>query len=147
MKQVLITTILLMSLMKVSSQDFNFKKDHDALMVKDLDKSAEFYIEVFGLKEIYNAGLSEKHRWFQFDDKVQLHIIERSEDFKPHKGAHMALHTDDLEGFMEFLKSRKVHFENWPGEANTTNTRPDGIKQIYIEDPDGYWIEVNDNKF
>jgi len=25
--------------------------------------------------------------------------------------------------------------------------RPDGIQQIYFQDPDGYWIEVNDDKF
>lgn len=47
---------------------------------------------------------------------------------------------------MEFLRSKNVKFENWPGEANTTNTRPDGIKQIYLQDPDGYWIEINDNQ-
>lgn len=134
-----------MSLTKGVSRNFSFKKDHDALLVKDLDKSAGFYAEVFGLKEIYNGGLGENYRWFQLNDKVQVHLIKSSEDFKPHKGAHLALNTDNLEGFMEFLKSKKVHFENWPGEASTTNTRPDGIKQIYIKDPDGYWIEVNNN--
>jgi hypothetical protein len=48
---------------------------------------------------------------------------------------------------MEHLEASNVPFENWPGEAGTTNSRPDGIKQIYLQDPDGYWIEVNDNKF
>jgi len=47
---------------------------------------------------------------------------------------------------MKFLKSKNVNFQNWPGEKGTTNTRPDGIKQIYLQDPDGYWIEINDNK-
>jgi len=23
----------------------------------------------------------------------------------------------------------------------------DGVSQIYLQDPDGYWIEVNDDKF
>tara|TARA_R110000868_G_scaffold1389_10_gene10744 strand:+ start:3320 stop:3502 length:183 start_codon:yes stop_codon:yes gene_type:complete len=25
--------------------------------------------------------------------------------------------------------------------------RPDGVKQIYLQDPDGYWIEVNSAKY
>jgi len=25
--------------------------------------------------------------------------------------------------------------------------RPDGVRQIYFQDPDGYWLEVNDSKF
>ena len=25
-------------------------------------------------------------------------------------------------------------------------TRADGVKQIYMQDPDGFWIEVNDAK-
>jgi catechol-2,3-dioxygenase len=24
--------------------------------------------------------------------------------------------------------------------------RPDGVKQIYFQDPEGYWIEINDDK-
>jgi catechol 2,3-dioxygenase-like lactoylglutathione lyase family enzyme len=42
------------------------------------------------------------------------------------------------------LKKQKVEFEDWPGNKNKINIRPDGIKQIYVQDPDGYWIEIND---
>ncbi|UNY98708.1 VOC family protein [Zhouia spongiae] len=129
-----------------TSEKFLFNKDHDAIQVKNVNASTEFYKKVFGLKEIYSAGLGEKFRWLQLNDKVQLHLIESNIGFTPHKGVHMALNVNNLKGFMKFLKSEKIHFENWPGENGTTNTRPDGIQQIYIEDPDGYWIEVNDNR-
>ncbi|MCQ0109995.1 VOC family protein [Zhouia amylolytica] len=135
-----------MKLKPHNSKDFTFNKDHDAIQVKNLRVSAAFYEKVFGLKEIYNAGLGANFKWYQLNDKVQIHLIESEEDFKPHKGVHMALNVNNLEGFMKFLNAEKIHFENWPGEMNTTNTRPDGIKQIYIKDPDGYWIEVNDNR-
>ena len=59
---------------------------------------------------------------------------------------HLALNVNDLDGFMAFLIEKKVHFENWSGEEKVTNTRPDGVRQIYFTDPDGYWIEVNTNK-
>ena len=124
---------------------FTFKKDHDALQVKDLKKSSDFYAQILGLKEIDNAGLGTRYKWFELSDKVQIHLIENPEDIKKHKGVHLALNCDDLQAFIEHLKKKEVHFENWVAEPFTTNTRPDGVKQIYLQDPDGYWIEVNDN--
>jgi len=26
-------------------------------------------------------------------------------------------------------------------------TRPDGVHQIWFQDPDGYWLEINDVKY
>jgi len=125
---------------------FNLKKDHDAIQVKDLDTSAKFYREILGLKEIPNGGLQDHIRWFQFDHEVQIHLIESDEYLAKSKGVHMSLSTNKLEELMDFLNSENVNFQNWTGEANNTNTRPDGVKQIYLQDPDGYWIEINDNK-
>ena len=125
---------------------FNLKKDHDAIMVKDLDVSANFYGEILGLEEIPNGGLPDHIRWFQLGDNIQIHLIESDEVPAKNKGYHWSLSTNKLNALMEFLKSEKIDFENWTGEGNTTNTRPDGIKQIYLQDPDGYWIEINDNK-
>lgn len=123
---------------------FQLNKDHDALLVKDLKKSADFYGNVLGLKEIPNGGLPDHIRWFQLGDKVQIHLIQSDEMTEKNKGVHFAWNTAELPKLMEYLKSKNIHFENWPGEAGTTNTRPDGVKQIYLQDPDGYWIEIND---
>ena len=140
------TAVILLVMQTANAQQFTFTKDHDALLVKDLNSAADFYSEILGLKEIDNAGLGPKFRWFELDNKVQIHLIESEEAFTPHKGVHLALNVDDLDGFMKFLKEKNVLFENWPGEVGTTNTRPDGVRQIYLRDPDGYWIEVNTNK-
>lgn len=126
--------------------NFNFKKDHDALLVKELEVAANFYKEIMGLEEIPNGGLGDHIRWFQLSDKVQIHLIQSNDEIFQHKGVHMAINTKKLSEFMEFLKSKNIHFENWPGEKHTTNSRPDDVKQIYLQDPDGYWIEVNDGK-
>lgn len=128
-----------------AQNSFNFKKDHDAFMVKDLEVAANFYKEILGLEEIPNGGLGDHIRWFQLNDKVQVHLIESDEEIAKNKGVHIAMNTDKLEELMEFLASRNVPFENWPGEKGTTNSRPDDVKQIYLQDPDGYWIEINDN--
>ncbi len=137
---------LTMNNISAQSNPFNFKKDHDAIMVQDVNASAKFYGDVLGLKEIPNGGLPDHIRWFQLGDKTQIHLIESEEMPEKHKGFHMAINTSDLEKLMSFLKEKEISFENWPGEVKTTNTRPDGIKQIYLQDPDGYWIEINDNK-
>jgi len=129
----------------LNAQNFTFTKDHDALLVKDLDTAAAFYSAVLGLKEIDNAGLGPKFRWFELENKVQIHLIASDEKITPHKGLHLALNVDDLDAFMQFLEEKNIPFENWPGEVNTTNTRPDGVRQIYLTDPDGYWIEINTN--
>lgn len=127
-----------------AQNEFKLTKDHDAIQVQDLNASAEFYGNVLGLKEIPNGGLGDHIRWFQLDNKVQIHLIESEDNIPKHKGVHMALNTNNLPGLMDFLEEREISFENWPGEKRTTNTRPDGVKQIYLQDPDGYWIEIND---
>lgn len=140
----LIFTLLSMAYSNAQSNPFNLNKDHDAIEVKDVAASARFYRDILGLKEIPNGGLPDHIRWFQLGDKVQIHLIESENLPEKQKGVHMALNTDKLEELMQFLKSKNIYFENWPGEDNSTNTRPDGVKQIYLQDPDGYWIEIND---
>ncbi|SDB49770.1 Catechol 2,3-dioxygenase [Flavobacteriaceae bacterium MAR_2010_188] len=130
-----------------AQNDFHLYKDHDALPVKDLEKSAKFYSEVLGLKEISNAGLGERFRWFELNDHVQIHLILTDGIIERSKNLHLAINADNLDAFIKHLTTLNVHFENWSGDQKITNTRPDGVKQIYLQDPDGYWIEVNDNSF
>jgi hypothetical protein len=39
-----------------------------------------------------------------------------------------------------------VNYRSFDGSGKVTD-RPDGVHQIYLQDLDGYWIEVNDDKF
>ncbi len=147
MKKLFLSILLVAGLSSCAAQpSFNFKEDHTAVLVKDVNVSAKFYGEILGLEEISNAGLGERFRWFQFTDKVQIHLIQSEDKITPHKGVHLAINTDKLDELMDYFRAKKIYFENWQGEADVTNTRPDGVKQIYIKDPDGYWIEINDNK-
>jgi lactoylglutathione lyase len=56
----------------------------------------------------------------------------------------MAFRTGSLDDILPRLESAGVAFRNFLGNGRI-NIRPDGIRQIYLQDPDGYWIEVNEN--
>ena len=126
------------------AQEIALKFDHQALLVDDLEASARFYKEVLGLKEITNQTQNPAIRWFALADNVELHLISRGKDgIKLKKDVHMAFAVSDLDGLMKNLETMEIPFESWSGEASTSNTRPDGVRQIYLTDPDGYWIEIN----
>jgi catechol 2,3-dioxygenase-like lactoylglutathione lyase family enzyme len=125
---------------------FNFRKDHDTIRVKDLKTSVNFYGNILGLEQISNGGLGDHIKWFQLNNKVQLHLVESDEVIEKKKGVHPAFNTGNLSEFMDFLRTKNIPFENWKGEKDTVTIRPDGIKQIYFQDPNGYWIEVNDSE-
>ena len=125
--------------------DFRFTKDHDALLVSDLEASARFYQDILGLEEISSAAIPPNKRWFKFGDDVELHLSQSEDEIPKNKSVHMAITTQEIEKFVNFLNSRDIYYENWTGEEYTVRIRADGVKQIYIRDPDGYWIEVNNN--
>ncbi len=123
----------------------NFAIDHYAINVQNLEKSVAFYQDVFDLSEIKNGTELDHIRWFRLGENEELHIIEvHPLEKKIPKGVHLALRTDDFLSFRESLKNKNIPYSDWPGKANAVSTRPDGVKQLYIQDPDGYWIEVND---
>lgn len=142
-----LTALFLVFNMTVSTsfaQDFNTAFDHQALVVSDLDSSARFYKEVLGLEEIKNETGKPTRRWFSLGGDLQLHLLaDEMEGVKVNKSIHLAVTISNFDQFVENLRSRDIEFTDWPGNGNQVNHRPDGIKQVYIKDPDGYSIEVN----
>ena len=123
-----------------------FSLNHIALSVKDVNESIEFYQKVLQLKEIKNTASDSKTRWLSFDDGKQLHLIPRpNSEIKTNKAVHFALTTPDLNSFIRYLKKLKIDYSDWLGSPNKDYMRKDGIRQVYFQDPNGYWIEINDD--
>lgn len=123
---------------------FNLTFNHMALSVKDLDASVEFYKNVLQLKEIPNNAALEGIRWLSLGENKELHLISVvKENISINKAVHLALTTKNFDGFIKRLEDLKLPYSDWPGATNTINKRADGVKQIYFQDPDGYWIEIN----
>ena len=122
----------------------NFTFNHIALSVKDVDRSADFYKKVLNLNEITNNTKIEGIRWLSLGEGKELHLVSIiSEEVTLNKAVHLALTSSSFDEFIKVLEKLNIQYSDWPGTSNTVSIRADGIKQIYFQDPDGYWIEVN----
>jgi len=131
-------------LMRAQDTSFKFSVNHLALSVKDVNRSAEFYMKVLKLPEIVNRSKIEGVRWFLLGDGRELHLISViKETVTINKALHLGLSTANFDNFMKYFKELKIPYSDWPGKPNTVNIRADGVKQIFFQDPDGYWIEIN----
>lgn len=121
------------------------KITHIAVYVKELKRSSDFYKNIFRFPEIEEPFKDGLHTWLNIGNNLSLHLIEAPwEPITINKINHICFSVSDMDLTIANLKKHGVDFEDWPGNKNKVNIRPDGIKQIYVRDPDGYWIEIND---
>ena len=124
-----------------------FTFNHLSLSVEDPERSANFYTSVLGLAEIpMPPGGTGKTRWLSLGEGKELHLVSLLKDqgVKINKAVHLALTTPSFEAVLKSLDKSNVMYSDWEGATpRKINIRQDGIKQVYFQDPDGYWIEVN----
>ena len=122
--------------------------NHTTIYVVDMNKSADFYEKAMMLKRIPEPFHDNRHIWLRIGDHNQLHIVQGAKEISQHEiNIHLAFSVPSVENFAKHLDALNVKYGNWAQDSKTPQVRPDGIKQIYLQDPDGYWIEVNDDKF
>lgn len=122
--------------------------NHTTVYVTNLQQSTEFYEKVMKLEKIQEPFKDGRHSWFRIGEHGQLHVVSGAKAIIPHDiNIHLSFHVAGLKDFMDHLDKMNVKYGNWKGNSKTPELRPDGVHQIYFQDPDGYWIEVNDDKF
>jgi lactoylglutathione lyase len=142
----LVPAALLFSQSGAGSKSAEF--DHTTVHVRDLQKSADFYEKVFGLERIPHPFKDANHVWFRIGAHQQLHVVGGAAEASASRDieVHFAFRVPTISDFTARLDQMQVKYRSIDGSAKVTN-RPDGVHQIYLQDPDGYWIEVNDDKF
>ena len=130
--------------LKAQPTSTNLTFNHLALSVKDVNRSAEFYNKVLSLTEITNRAMKTGMRWLSIGGNAELHLIKMENTTTLIDTAiHFAFATPNFDAFVKRINEMNIAFENSEGKPQTFNVRADGVKQIYFQDPDGYWIEVN----
>jgi lactoylglutathione lyase len=122
--------------------------NHIALYVKNLQTSTNFYQKVVGLDTIPEPFHDGRHTWFQVAEHAHLHLIQGAKSISDQdKNSHLCFTVDSVEEFIKTLVAANIPYENWAGKSSSITTRVDGVKQIYFQDPDKYWVEINDDRF
>ena len=120
--------------------------NHIALYVADLQKSTAFYRDIIDAEIIPDPFQDGRHVWFKIGKCNQLHLIAASES--PQTGnIHFAFAVPSLDAFVGRLNQFGIRYEDGKGRTGQVRLRPDGVKQIYLQDPDGYPIEINEDQF
>jgi lactoylglutathione lyase len=147
MKKVLCSIILLLFLFlfKADAQQ-KIRINHIAFSVLDLQKSTTFYQKIIGLDTIPEPFHDGRHTWFSIGDFSHLHLIQNPDPIvTPSKNTHLCFSVASVDAFVEKLIKEGIPYEDWPGKKNAVTVRVDKVKQVYLQDPDGYWLEINDD--
>jgi len=110
--------------------------NHIALHVADLGASRKFYGAALGFETIARPDFDFSGEWYRLGENQELHLIAGREASvrSALRGCHFALGVDSMDEAEVYLAARGI-------DHTPRQTRPDGAFQIYVEDPDGYWIE------
>jgi lactoylglutathione lyase len=121
--------------------------DHVAIFVADLQKEATFYRDIMQLDTLAEPFHDNKHAWFTIGNGIAMHLIQGADQPKEYfKNHHTCFSVPSLTDFTKRLQDLKLVFEDVSGKQNAITTRIDGVHQIWLKDPEGYWLEVNDAK-
>jgi lactoylglutathione lyase len=117
--------------------------DHIAICVKDLKKSTAFYTNVMHIEKVGNPFGDTVHQWYNLGNHIKLHAIQGKCSDTHIKAEHLCFTVGNVKEFAKNLDKLNIPYANWNGDSKEPTLRKDGVLQLYFQDPDGYWIEIN----
>ena len=108
--------------------------NHITYNVKNKDAALKWYQEVLGLKQIPKMVDSDHLYWLQLPSGAMVHIIENP-DAPSLPSHHTAFEVDDVEAARKALIDKGI-------QTTDIQTRNDGQRAFYLNDPDGNRIEL-----
>jgi len=111
--------------------------NHIALHVQDLDRSKAFYGGMLGwTKKDTRPAFRFPGAWYALGATRELHLITGRHDgaIEIPRVCHFAVQVESVGAVETLLREKEIEFIG-------PKSRPDGVLQIFLQDPDGYWIE------
>ncbi len=108
--------------------------NHITYNVKDKDAALKWYEEILGIKQIPKMVDGDHLYWLQLPSGAMVHIIENPEAPST-PSHHTAFEVDDIEAARNALIAKGI-------DTTDIQTRHDGQRAFYINDPDGNRIEL-----
>lgn len=120
--------------------------NHVTIVSSDLDRTRAFYVGLLGMKEVPRPAFPFPGLWFQAG-LTEIHVnitgaeagpagVIQPRGTRPSRGHHIAFEVDDADAAAAHCAAQGLELAAGP------MTRPDGPRQMYIYDPDGYLIEL-----
>ncbi|MFQ5700281.1 MAG: VOC family protein [Acidobacteriota bacterium] len=116
------------------------KLAHTMIRVRDLDATLAFYKDLIGLREVRRKTIGDEATLvFLTDEKgaYELELTHNRDGRDYTRGdqfGHLAFHTRDLEGVIRDVERRGLSYRRSRPEMSS--------RYIFIQDPDGYDIEI-----
>lgn len=111
---------------------------HLSISARDLDESAAFYKDLFGMEEIPAPNFPFEVRWLRVGG-LQIHLFH-TDDPAP-SGHHFGLDVDDFTGFYE--RAKELRIIDGSDYFQRVYELPEGALQLYLRDPAGNMVELN----
>ena len=139
-KMILFSLFIALFCSKMTGQVPTNGYNHVALSVKNLEVSRKFYQETFGFEPIaVPFGFAAIRAWFRVASGQELHLLADRQELVTNNdknAGHFALSIADADVVEAILKEKGLVYHR--------QKRADGAFQIYLTDPDGYVIELNE---
>ena len=109
--------------------------NHVVTMVKNTDRSMEFYRDFLGFKHIQSQVDNPNITWLVLPSGVMLHLIETEEAPVKPDNVHHAFEVEDFDTATKAVEEHGITIER-------SGVRHDGQRFMFFRDPDGNRVEL-----
>jgi catechol 2,3-dioxygenase-like lactoylglutathione lyase family enzyme len=113
--------------------------NHVSVHAQDLETSAAFYEQLFGMERIPTPTFAFPVSWLRLG-RQQLHLFVRS-DAQPPQFHHVGLNVDDFDAV--YRRAGEQGLRDDSAFFSGMYELPDGSVQMYLRDPAGNLVEVD----
>ena len=113
--------------------------NHVSIVANDLDESARFYEELFGMERIPTAKFPQPVLWLRLGSN-QLHLFTSGED-PPTPRHHLGIDVEDFDAV--YAKAKEMGILDTRAFGSPLRGHPTGWVQLYLRDPAGNLVEVD----